>query len=214
MNIEDAYNLWAQQYDSNENKTRDLDQKSTIEILSRYKFETVLELGCGTGKNTIWLLKKATNIIALDFSEEMLTKAREKIKNKKVVFKQDNLLQVWDINNEFADLITSSLTLEHIEDLNFIFKQAFLKLKTNGIFFINELHPFKQYNGSKARFELENRTVVLEVYTHSISEYLHVAKNNGFKLVEILEQFDGIEENEIPRLISFVFKKNEDTNIS
>ncbi|WP_456376472.1 class I SAM-dependent DNA methyltransferase [Lutibacter sp.] len=207
MSIEEAYNLWAQQYDSNNNKTRDLDQKSTIEILSRYKFQTVLELGCGTGKNTKWLAKKAKKIIALDFSKEMLTKAKEKIKNEKVVFKQANLLQVWDVENEFANLITSSLTLEHIEDLNFIFNQAFLKLKTNGIFFINELHPFKQYIGSKAKFELENRTVVLEVYTHPISEYLQAAKNNGFNLEEILEQFDNSDISEIPRLISFVFRK-------
>jgi len=208
MNIEDAYNLWAKQYDSNKNKTRDLDQKSTIEILSNYNFKTVLELGCGTGKNTKWLTTKASKIIALDFSEEMLAKAKEKITNKKVVFKQANLLQVWDVENGFADLITSSLTLEHIQNINFIFKQAFLKLKANGIFFINELHPFKQYSGSKARFELENRTVVLEVYTHPISEYLQAAKNNGFKLVEILEQFDNLNKNEIPRLVSFVFRKS------
>jgi len=207
MSIEKAYNSWAQQYDSNENKTRDLDQKSTIEILSKYNFETVLELGCGTGKNTKWLLEKATKIIAIDFSDEMLNKAKEKINNERVLFKKTNLLQDWGIDNEFANLITSSLTLEHIQDLNFIFKQAYLKLKPKGFFFINELHPFKQYSGSKARFESENGTEVLEVYLHHISEYLNAAKNNDFKLVEIYEQFDNLDKNEIPRLISFVFSK-------
>ena len=52
MSIENAYNIWANQYDTNENRTRDLDKKSTIETLSKYEFENVLELGCGTGKNT------------------------------------------------------------------------------------------------------------------------------------------------------------------
>lgn len=33
MSIEKAYNSWAQQYDSDENKTRDLDKIATIEIL-------------------------------------------------------------------------------------------------------------------------------------------------------------------------------------
>ncbi|MFK5958423.1 MAG: methyltransferase domain-containing protein [Lutibacter sp.] len=207
MSIEKAYNLWAECYDTNENKTRDLDQKSTIEVLSRYNFETVLELGCGTGKNTKWLVTKAKKIIALDFSQEMLNKATNKIKNSNVLFKKANLLEVWDIDNEFADLITASLMLEHIKNLNFIFKQAQLKLKSNGLFFINELHPFKQYIGSKARFDTEKGTEVLEVYTHHVSEYVAMANKNGFFLEEIEEQFDGVEADEIPRLLSLVFRK-------
>jgi len=134
MSVEKAYNLWAQQYDNNENKTRDLDEIATIKTLSKYKFETVLELGCGTGKNTLWLLEKAKKIIGLDFSQEMLNKAKEKINNPKVTFIKANLLQPWEVDNKFVDLITSSLTLEHIKNLDFIFKQAYLKLKPNGIF--------------------------------------------------------------------------------
>jgi len=49
---------------------------------------------------------------------------------------------------------------------------------------------------------------VLEVYTHHISEYLSIAYKNNFKIIEIDEQFDNLDENEIPRLISFVFRKN------
>lgn len=62
MSISKAYNSWASQYDTNLNKTRDLDKKATIETLSNYHFNNVLELGCGTGKNTEWLLTKATHI--------------------------------------------------------------------------------------------------------------------------------------------------------
>jgi len=207
MSIDKAYNSWASSYDTNQNKTRDLDGVSTIKMLSKYKFEHVLELGCGTGKNTLWLNGKAKKIIGLDFSEEMLAKAKEKINNPNVSFLKANLLKPWNVKDEFADLVTSSLTLEHIKDLNVIFKEAYTKLKPNGIFFINELHPFKQYMGSKARYESEKGTEVLEVYTHHISEYLNSAKNNGFLLEEIDEQFDELEEHEIPRLISFVFRK-------
>ena len=72
MSIEKAYNIWASQYDSNLNLTRDLDKKCTIETLKNLDFKNVLELGCGTGKNTEWLLNKAERIIGLDFSQEML----------------------------------------------------------------------------------------------------------------------------------------------
>jgi len=207
MSIENAYNIWANQYDTNVNRTRDLDKKCTIETLNNFDFKIVLELGCGTGKNTEWLLNKAERIIGLDFSQEMLNKAEEKIADKRVIFKKADLTKDWEIENNFADLITSSLTLEHIENLDHIFSQANRKLKKNGLFFISELHSFKQYSGSKAKYETENGTEELEVYVHHISEYIDDAKNNGFQLIELKEWFDENSENGIPRLISFVFKK-------
>lgn len=48
MSIEKAYNIWADQYDTNSNKTSDLDTISTLETLSKFDFSKVLELGCGT----------------------------------------------------------------------------------------------------------------------------------------------------------------------
>lgn len=207
MSIEKAYNIWASQYDSNLNLTRDLDKKCTIETLKNLDFKNVLELGCGTGKNTEWLLNKAERIIGLDFSQEMLHKAKAKIFDKRVIFKKADLTKYWEIENNFVDLITASLTLEHIKNLGHIFSQANLKLKKNGLFFISELHPFKQYSGSKASYETENGSKELEVYIHDISEYIDTAKNNGFQLIVLKEWFDESSENEIPRLISFVFKK-------
>ena len=207
MSIENAYNIWADQYDTNVNRTRDLDKKCTIETLNNLVFKNVLELGCGTGKNTEWLLNKAERIIGLDFSQEMLNKAEEKITDKRVTFKKSDLTKDWKIENNFADLITSSLTLEHIKNLDHIFSQANQKLNKNGLFFISELHPFKQYLGSKAQYETESGTKELEVYIHHISEYIDNAESNGLKFVEMKEWFDQNYQNRLPRLISFLFKK-------
>ena len=52
MNVKEAYNIWAEQYDVNENKTRDLEGFSLRKILSNIHFERCLEIGCATGKNT------------------------------------------------------------------------------------------------------------------------------------------------------------------
>jgi len=208
MNIEKAYNIWADQYDTNSNKTRDLDTKSTIETLNKFEFSSVIELGCGTGKNTSFLLKKADEIIGLDFSQEMLNKAKDKIKDERVEFRKADLTAEWNIENNYADLITCSLVLEHIEKLNFIFNQANKKLKNGGLFFISELHPFKQYLGSKAKFETENGTQELETYVHHFSEYLKVANENGFELLELKEWFDEENKSGIPRLIGITLQKS------
>lgn len=208
MSIEKAYNIWADQYDTNSNKTRDLDIKSTIETLNKFDFSSVIELGCGTGKNTTFLLKKADKIIGLDFSEEMLNRAKTKIKDGRVEFQKADLTTEWKIENEYADLITCSLVLEHIENLDFVFNQAGNKLKKGGVFFISELHPFKQYSGTKARFETKNGTQELETYVHHVSEYLEVANANGFELLELKEWFDDDNKNAIPRLIGITLRKS------
>jgi ubiquinone/menaquinone biosynthesis C-methylase UbiE len=208
MNIEKAYNIWADQYDTNSNKTRDLDSKSTRETLNKFDFSIVIELGCGTGKNTNYLLKKADKIIGIDFSQEMLNKAKAKIQDERVEFRKADLTAEWNIENNFADLITCSLVLEHIKDLDFVFNQANKKLKKGGIFFISELHPFKQYSGSKAKFETENGTQELETYVHHVSEYLSVASENGFELEELKEWFDEENKSGIPRLIGIVMRKS------
>lgn len=207
MSNERSYDSWAEQYDVNENKTRDLDRIVTKETLNKYEFDNVIELGCGTGKNTEWLLTRAKRIFGVDFSGEMLKIARAKIRDDRVEFMKADLTDAWDIKDGFADLITSSLTLEHIKDLGPVFEQAYRKLKKKRYFFICELHPFKQYLGSKARFESNGRVEVLNVYTHHAADYFNSAARAGLKFVEINEWFDNQSEDEVPRLISFIFCK-------
>ena len=55
MNVQAAYSHWSTSYDSVANPTRDLDQQVMRRLLDGKRFGHVLELGCGTGKNTPWL---------------------------------------------------------------------------------------------------------------------------------------------------------------
>jgi len=207
MSIKEAYNSWSNSYDDGQNKTRDLEELVAKEQLKDSYFTNILELGCGTGKNTKWLIEKCDSLITLDFSEEMMNKAKQKINSKKVTFKQQDLTQDWNLVPKSIDLITCSLVLEHIEDLNLIFEKAAEVLKKDGKFYVCELHPFKQYSGSKARFDDGNIVHELEVYTHHITDYTNAAKKNGLRLTDIEETFDKYQLNEIPRLLSFIFQK-------
>jgi len=207
MDVKDSYNEWAKTYDSVENKTRDLDKVATQRTLSSIDFSRVLEIGCGTGKNSSWLIDNAERVISIDFSEKMLAIARKKIQKKGLTFYQHDLTEAWPIQLEFMDLITCNLVLEHIKDLNFIFQQAHNVLQTGGYFFICELHPFKQYQGSKARFETESGTHILETHVHHITSFTSAARWNKFRLVKLNEWFDDKKEEDIPRLVSFVFQK-------
>ncbi|WP_010228236.1 class I SAM-dependent DNA methyltransferase [Gillisia marina] len=206
MSVQKAYNSWAESYDEMLNKTRDLEEKVIRETLDGY-YKSVVELGCGTGKNTAWLLQKCESLIAMDFSEAMLLKAQEKIESKKVSFKQQDLNIDWGLPEDSVDLVSCSLVLEHIKDLDAVFAKASKILKTDGQFYISELHPFKQYSGSKARFDDGNGIQELEVYVHHITDYTEAAAKNGFKLVQLKEWFDDDNKENIPRLVSFLFQK-------
>ena len=137
----------------------------------------------------------------------MLDISKEKVANNHAQFIKADLTSEWNIDAQWADLVTSILTLEHIENLGPIFEQSNRILAENGLFFISELHPYKQYEGSGARFESENETVNIEVFTHHLTDYINSAKTNGFELLETREWFDSPVRGEIPRLISFLFRK-------
>ncbi|MFD1096271.1 class I SAM-dependent methyltransferase [Salegentibacter chungangensis] len=207
MSISKAYNSWAGSYDEMKNKTRDLEARVIRKKLANNVASNILELGSGTGKNSFWLADKAENFKGLDFSEEMMARARNKIKDEHMEFLRADLNTSWPVADAWANLITCSLVLEHIENLDFIFREAKRVLDENGKIYLCELHPFKQYKGSKARFETKDGTQELEVYVHHISEYLEAAKRQGLKLVELDEHFDDKTKDEIPRLISLIFRK-------
>jgi ubiquinone/menaquinone biosynthesis C-methylase UbiE len=201
------YDQWSATYDEVENKTRDLEKIAGQQVLSDISADSIIELGCGTGKNTEWLVTKANHVTAIDLSEEMMAVARKKITSSSVVFQQADITQAWTFTDRKADLITCSLILEHIEDLNLVFEPVASHLKEGGYFYVCELHPFKQYQGSKARFETSNGTQVLDCYIHHISSYLKAAESNGLGLSKFEEWFDDDTIGSIPRLVSFLFKK-------
>jgi ubiquinone/menaquinone biosynthesis C-methylase UbiE len=207
MNNQEAYNAWSKSYDSVKNNTRDVEAKALRETLSAKSFENVLEIGCGTGKNTMWLLTKAKNVVGADFSNEMLAKAKSKINADNVEFVQTDVREKWNFANDTFDLITCSLILEHIENIDFVFSQANAKLKHGGLFYIGELHPFKQYNGTKARFETDTGRFELECFTHHVSDYFDAARNNGFDCININEWFDDNDRTSIPRILTMIVKK-------
>lgn len=207
MNTQEAYNAWASQYDTNLNKTRDLEAVSLRNTLSSLSFNRCLEIGCGTGKNTVRLKEKANQITAVDLSEEMLAKAKEKINSANVHFQQADITGDWDFANGSYDLVVFSLVLEHIHNLDAIFEKTAAVVTTGGYVYIGELHPFKQYSGSKARFETETGTQIVTCFDHHISDFIQPAKKHGFAVENINEYFDEDNRNEIPRILTILLKK-------
>lgn len=207
MSTQQHYNQWSATYDEVENKTRDLEKRAGQSMLEGLLFDSVLELGCGTGKNTAWLSQRAKRHMAVDLSEGMLARARGKISSSHVDFQQADITKPWKFVSDKVDLVTCSLILEHIEDLAFIFSEAANAVNAGGQFYICELHPYKQYTGSKARFETEEGLQVLQCFMHHVSDYTSAAAKNGFAIEAVQEWFDEDNRSHPPRLLSILFRK-------
>ena len=208
MTVEQAYDTWAGSYDAVVNPTRDLEGQALRASIPAGPFAEIIELGCGTGKNTAWLAARAGHLTAVDFSAEMLRQARQKLAAHQppVTFAQADISQPWRFAPpQRADLLTASLVLEHLPDLGVVFAHARRALRSGGLFYVGELHPVKQYLGSKARFDTPAGTVTLETYTHHISDYTEAARRHGFRLQRLQEWFDEEARATPPRIVSFLF---------
>ena len=209
MGVRDAYTQWSETYDHDRNLTRDLDAEATRGTLGQRQFGAVVELGCGTGKNTAFLAGVAETVTALDFSEGMLARAKEKVTAGNVSFAAADLTQPWPCADGCADLIVCNLVLEHIENLDFIFAEAARILRAGGWFFLCELHPFRQYNGVQAFFRQGETTTLVPAFVHHISEFFGAAVRHGLTVAEFNEWWHEEDRNKPPRLVSFFYEKRE-----
>ena len=209
MKIQDAYTRWSATYDSDRNGTRDLDQRVTERTLADRNCRNILELGCGTGKNTALLDRIGRKVLALDFSPGMLQQAKAKLKTDHVFFVRADLTKPWPAKSGSFELVVCNLVLEHIEDLDPVFYQASQSLMAGGELFVSELHPFRQYQGTQANFSNEQETVEIDAFVHHLSDFTEAARKNGLSLKSMNEWWHEEDLNKPPRLVSFLFEKRD-----
>jgi ubiquinone/menaquinone biosynthesis C-methylase UbiE len=207
MDIHEAYTDWSTTYDLDRNLTRDLDRLITRDMLSGLRCKSILEIGCGTGKNTALLAQIGRQVSALDFSAGMIEQARQKLSLDNVKFAVADITQPWPCEDQSIDLIVCNLVLEHVRDLSFIFAEASRVLLETGRFFISELHPFRQYQGTQANFLRNQQRTEIQAFVHHISDFFAAAAANDLKLVQMKEWWHEEDRNRPPRLVSFVFDK-------
>jgi 2-polyprenyl-3-methyl-5-hydroxy-6-metoxy-1,4-benzoquinol methylase len=229
-----AYNEWAETYDQVENRTRDLagdvlrqvslgPRAPSLPMSAQREIERpgpgnlklagqfIIEVGCGTGRNTEWLAQfGAREIVGLDFSEAMLARARVRVADERVRFVQHDVRESWPLGNALADLVVVMLVLEHVEHLPPIFAEAARVMNTAGELFICELHPMRQLLGGQAQFtsaQTGTRQLV-PAFLHDVSDYVNVGLSAGLELTHLGEWRDeGAAPEELPRLLSLRFRK-------
>ena len=208
MTVESAYDIWSATYDTDRNLTRELDLEVAQSTLGHLQGNRIIEIGCGSGKNTRWLARLGRSVHALDFSEGMIGKAMEKVTADNVRFDRADITKRWPCRDRSAGLVVCDLVLEHIGDLSTVFAEAARCLVPGGRFFICELHPFRQYRGTRANFRKNGRKHEIPAYVHHASDFTGTAAAHGFGLESLREWWHAEDAGKPPRLISFLLHKS------
>jgi cyclopropane fatty-acyl-phospholipid synthase-like methyltransferase len=210
MDTASAYDLWSEVYDSDGNFLQALDTIEMKTLLPQLLHQIqspkpwkLVDLGCGTGRNTLSLLPiQDATIIGLELSSKMLKVARSRIDQELEQIGKDHHarsvnLEVFDMIQQpqpppsatEADAVISTLVLEHIPT-DVFFQTAAQLLKTNGVLLITNMHS-EMGNVSQAGF-VDPKTgekIRPKSYAHSIEDVVTEARRQGFELEgDILER--------------------------
>ncbi|MFP4686917.1 MAG: methyltransferase domain-containing protein [bacterium] len=100
-------------------------------------YDSILEIGCGTGIYTKMLLERFSGgrVRALDISARMIERARKKIDSENVNWLVENALSVRLV--EPVGLITGSAVVHWVKPLAQLFNNLFKQLKSGGELIIN-----------------------------------------------------------------------------
>ena len=119
------------------------------EMMNETNLGKVLELGCGTGLYTDSLQKIAMQVMATDFSDEMIAAAKQKRGNlKNVEFRKANALSL-EFENESFDTVFMANLIHVIGNAEQVIRETKQVLKTGGqliitSFAINEMNVFSR----------------------------------------------------------------------
>lgn len=138
-----SFDLKAKEWDKNpQNIERTNDLANEINSVLPQNFNSGLEFGCGTGLLSFALKNKFSKVTLCDTSQGMLNVLNEKIGNEKITHFQPVFLDLSSENFEKEtkfDVIYTSMTIHHVDDIEQIFAKFHSLLNTNGFLIIADV---------------------------------------------------------------------------
>lgn len=170
-----------------------------IKSTSKY---SIIELGCGEGDLTAYLLKVIPNLQleVLDVSPEMLLSAKEKLKEytDRLVFVQSDANDyLKSKGDQVYDFILSAWTIHNFlwDDKKKIFAQIFASLKPGGMMFLmdkiyedNPQNAQVSYDMQIARYKKLGDLVRDDMLAHEIQDFSPDYKMSETPTREVLEK--------------------------
>jgi ubiquinone/menaquinone biosynthesis C-methylase UbiE len=116
------------------------DMPRIVRLFKRHGVEKVLDLGCGSGRHTVYLARHGFSVYGLDVSPEGVRLAKEWLRKEglSAKFKFGSIYEKLPYRTNFFDAVISTQTLHHarIEDIRKTIKEMERVLKPGGFIFV------------------------------------------------------------------------------
>lgn len=159
-------NVWEKEYNNPKFVTKsDEPQADTLRFFKylkkelKYKIEdkVILDLGCGTGRNSNYLAEKGNKVTGIEISRKAISIAKERARDLgiEVDYRLGDIGEPYDIKDESIDItldVTSSNSLNE-KGREIYLKEMFRVLKKGGLIFVRALCKDGDEN---AKFLLKN----------------------------------------------------------
>jgi malonyl-CoA O-methyltransferase len=186
----EGYDRWAATYDTMGNWLLDLEEPEVDRALGAVKDLDVLDVGAGTGRHALRIAESGARVTAVDFSKEMLAKAREKPGADRVRWLVHDVAGPLPFEASSFDRVLSALVLEHIpvDDLASFFRDLGRVVRDDGVIVVTAMHPAMFLKGVSANFRDENGEVRPRSYVAALSDYVMGALRAGLVIASLAER--------------------------
>ncbi len=150
--------------------------------------QTILDLGCGTGKLSGDLAAQGANVIGLDSSPQMIEYARKNHPTLKFLVADATKLP---FNNQF-DTIFSNAVFHWISNQDALLCSIFQSLKPGGVLlceFGGERNTEQILSAFREEFEKTGHSFKNPFFYPSVSSYQNLLEKHGFE-IEFVRDFD------------------------
>jgi ubiquinone/menaquinone biosynthesis C-methylase UbiE len=184
--VAEGYAAWAPRYDG-PNPAVEAETPVVLDILERAPRGAALDAACGTGRHAEHLRSLGYDVVGVDATEAMLAVARAKVPDAD--FRQGPL-QALPVDDASVDVVTCSLALTHVEDLDPVVAEFARVLRPGGWAVLADIHPVFATFGGAAFFPGEGEGMELRYVpnlVHLASEYVQAATAAGLEVAECHE---------------------------
>lgn len=187
-----GYDRWSQIYDDEGNPLVQLDEPLVRAWVGDPRGLRVADVGCGTGRHSVWLAEHGAAVDAFDGSPGMLARARtrDRAAARNIRFVEHTLPAPLPTADETYDLVLLALVADHIADLAGTLRDLWRVLKPGGRLILTTLHPAMNLRGITARFTDPDtgHEVRVDAFEHTYAAYVMSAIRAGFTLAALEER--------------------------
>jgi SAM-dependent methyltransferase len=181
----EGYDLWAGTYDGTANPVVAMNARHTLDLLDPKPGQTILDAGCGTGRNLTRISLAGGKPYGLDFSLGMLRVARKNVPRVPVV--QADLQAELPFRGATFSAVLCALIGEHLDRLAFTLSELWNALQPGGWLVFSVYHPDLAEAGKEANFQLGQTEYRLGAIRYSTADYLEMTWAAGFREIRSFE---------------------------